>query len=47
MIPKSYPKKKGQNVSGDGWMYPDPNVGPLWEIPIYALYIGYLWVINP
>ena len=21
------------------WMYPDPNVGPLWEIPIYKPYI--------
>ena len=27
-------------------MYPDPNV-PLWEIPIYALYSGYLWVSYP
>ena len=27
-------------------MYPDPNV-PLWEIPIQALYSGYLWVIIP
>ena len=29
--------------SGDTWMYPDPNV-PLCEIPIWALYSGYLWV---
>ena len=31
-------------------MHPDPNVGPLWEIPKKnALYSGYLWVIiyNP
>ena len=20
-------------MSGDSWMYPDPNVGTLWEIP--------------
>ena len=33
-------------LSGDSWMYPDPNV-PLWEIPILVLYIGYLWLIIP
>jgi len=22
-----------ESVSGDSWMYPDPNVGALWEIP--------------
>jgi len=26
-------------VSGDSWMYPDPNMGLLWEIPIQAMYI--------
>ena len=25
----------------------DPNVGPLWEIPIEALYSGYLWLRIP
>ena len=28
--------------SGDSWIYPYPNVGPLWEIPID----GYLWVLS-
>ena len=23
---------------GNSWMHPDPNMGPLWEIPILALY---------
>ena len=25
---------------GDSWMYPDPNVGSIWEIPIEALDSG-------
>ena len=28
--------------SGDSWIYPYPNVGPLWEIPID----GFLWVLS-
>ena len=38
---------------GDGWMYPYPNVGPLWEIPIFHgffLMVDFLslqnWVVN-
>ena len=33
--------------SGDSWMYPDPNVGPLWEIPIEALYYVVIFPKNP
>ena len=33
--------------SGGSWMYPDPNEGPLWEIPIFKPQkSGYLWVFS-
>ena len=25
-----------QYFQGDSWMYPDPNVGPLWAIPFLS-----------
>ena len=34
---------KTHHFSGDSWMYPDPNVGPLWDISMQALYSEYVW----
>ncbi len=32
--------------SGDSWVHPYQRT-LMWEIPISALYIGYLWIIDP
>lgn len=37
------------HLSGDSWMYPNPNMGPLWAIPKKKQpekSSGYLWVEN-
>ena len=31
----------------DSWMYPGPNVRPLWEIIVWTFFSGYIWVIIP